>query len=570
MKNVRNSKSMKRLSGYVMAGALAFGLAMTSLPAVTAEAGTIQVEETATKIKNNTNYTAYQVFAGTYNDTAKALEDISWGSGVNSSALLTALTDKVDGITTSSTAKEAAKALAAITDETTKEAVAKIVLANIKGDGTALKVGQATTVADGYYLIVDTTTVNGSSDVKVNNAALLRVVDADGTITIKEKTDYPEVEKKVYEDDAKNTESLDANNDYGTQYNDVADYTIGDTINFHLIGTIPDMSQYDTYKYEFHDTLSKGLDNATNIKVYISDDKVVDDDDTPIAINTETGAKTGYDATAAGNKVSVTFSDLKSISGATEGKYIIVTYDSALNSDAVVGLDGNTNEVYLTYSSNPSQSGDGDNDTTNTPVDYNIVFTYEVEGTKIDAATADQENPTTLKDAEFYLKNEDGSKYAKVNIEKDDNGNVTSSKFVEWTTKEKATILTSDKNGLFSVAGIDEGTYYLEENKAPSGYNKLTKDVEVVVEATTKNSQTWNGSEDGAAAKALEAITISVNGGTAEAGIVEDGKVTLNVENSDGTTLPETGGTGRRMIYILGSSLVAAVGAIFGFRKRRA
>ena len=34
---------------------------------------------------------------------------------------------------------------------------------------------------------------------------------------------------------------------------------IGDSIPFKLIGTVPDMSAYDTYTYVFHDTLSAGL-----------------------------------------------------------------------------------------------------------------------------------------------------------------------------------------------------------------------------------------------------------------------------------------------------------------------
>ena len=40
---------------------------------------------------------------------------------------------------------------------------------------------------------------------------------------------------------------------------DATDAKIGDTLTFTLTSTIPDMSAYDTYTFNFKDTLSKGL-----------------------------------------------------------------------------------------------------------------------------------------------------------------------------------------------------------------------------------------------------------------------------------------------------------------------
>lgn len=49
---------------------------------------------------------------------------------------------------------------------------------------------------------------------------------------------------------------------------------MGDAVPFHLIGSVPDMSRYDTYKYIFHDALSAGLTlNEDSIKVYVASDK---------------------------------------------------------------------------------------------------------------------------------------------------------------------------------------------------------------------------------------------------------------------------------------------------------
>ena len=77
-------------------------------------------------------------------------------------------------------------------------------------------------------------------------------------------------------------------------------------------------------------------------------------------------------------------------------QYVIVTYDATLNANAEIGLDGNPNRVDLQFSNNPN--GDGLGRTTEDTV---IVFTYELDGTKVDGKNAD----TKLEGAEFVLFN---------------------------------------------------------------------------------------------------------------------------------------------------------------------
>ncbi|MDD7363305.1 MAG: SpaA isopeptide-forming pilin-related protein [Peptoniphilus sp.] len=48
-------------------------------------------------------------------------------------------------------------------------------------------------------------------------------------------------------------------------------------------------------------------------------------------------------------------------------------------------------------------------------------------------------------------------------------------------------VVTSDKKGAFSVSGLDYGTYYLWEIKAPKGYDLLNGSVEFTVGADSKN-----------------------------------------------------------------------------------
>lgn len=200
--------------------------------------------------------------------------------------------------------------------------------------------------------------------------------------TVSPKSDVPSVEKKVKEDDKYNQDD-----GYGTGYNDVADWTIGEAVPFKLIGTIPAMDGYETYKYIFHDTISAGLTLDTeSVKVYVTEDKNADLSSlTPLTAGSDYELITS--PTESHCSFEIAFSDLKSVEIPEGRKYIIVAYTATLNENAEIGRPGNPNNVYLEFSNNPAQSGEGDNETDETPKDYVIVFTYELDGTKVDAAT---------------------------------------------------------------------------------------------------------------------------------------------------------------------------------------
>ncbi len=127
-------------------------------------------------------------------------------------------------------------------------------------------------------------------------------------------------------------------------------------------------------------------------------------------------------------------------------------------------------------------------------------------------------------------------------------------------------ILSSDENGLFRVAGLDDGTYYLQEIKAPTGYNLLKDDVELAISAGTENDQNWSGQPN----DALKAIRLTVDNGKIEDGNVQEGSVKATIKNSKGSVLPSTGGRGTRVIYLLGAILAIGAGTLLVARKRMA
>ena len=524
-----------KMTKKLLALALALVMVLTLTGAALAATVTIPTEGI---LKDHT-FTAYQVFSGT--ESKGILSDVQWGSGINSDAFLAALKTLTVGEQTVSLfegctdAKSVADVLTTNnSNNALANAVAKLAYANKKGDGTALNV-PTTDLASGYYLVVDTTAHVGAGG--AYNTALLQVV---GNINITVKTDVPTFEKKVKEDDKYNQDG-----GYGTGYNDVADYNMGDAVPFHLIGSVPDMSRYDTYKYIFHDTLSTGLTapNNTDIKVYRSNDRIIDAGDTDVT--------SSFSITVNGQSITASIDNLKGISDIQKGQYIIVEYSAVLNQSAVIGLNGNLNTGYLEYSNKPDQSGSGDtNHTGNTPEDKVIVFTYELDTTKVDG----KDNNQKLKDAEFKLKNAAG-KWAIVNSD---------NKVTSWAdTEEGGSKLTSDTNGLFKVIGLDAGTYYLKETKAPAGYNLLTNEITVAITANTANGQTWT---DGDAAKALTALSVTAAG---EAGTgATTGIAGITIANNKGATLPTTGGMGTTLFYVLGSVLVIGAVVLLVSKKR--
>lgn len=587
---------MKRLK---KAGALVLALLMTfvfAIPAMAAETA----EETPYSITiRNENaghtYQAYQIFKGDVSSDAQQdgntsgpiLSNITWGSGVNGEDLLAALkaanSEKYGNCTT---AKDVAEALGAENATSADaEAFADVVakhLTTVAGTANAPTDGVYTIsgLAAGYYLVKDQdNSLQGDKD----EAYTDYIVQVLGNTTMAPKSEVPSVEKKVLE------QSYNYDDGYGNYYNDVADWDIGDSIPFKLIGTVPDMSAYNTYTYVFHDTLSAGLTvrndnpitdpNGKPISVYVANVKNATGDDL-VAVQasdyTISGATQNKDGTSSWT---ITFKNLKAAMTdpnerqgesqlVSNYKYILVNYDAYLDGDAVIGLDGNPNEVYLEYSNNPNDAGTG-----TTTTDKVIVFTYELDGTKVDGAN----NTTKLENAQFVLLNP-GKQVAVVDakgtlvgwVSLPEEKTLETMTHADWTAfngeqgEENHIILTSNDEGLFKVSGLEDGTYYLREIQAPTGYNLLEDDVQVVITATTANGQNW----DGVAGNALTGLTVAVDHGDAQKGDIDTGIVNVTVANNQGSTLPETGGMGTTVFYVVGGVIVAGVLVLLVAKRR--
>lgn len=583
-------KKLKRLAAILLSLAMT---AMLSVPALAAGAYSITIQND----KTGHTYEAYQIFAGDVssdevqegNAEGPILSNIIWGSGVDANRLgelLAALkADENIGekFADIEDAGDAAAVADALDDAPAAEAAAFAEIA--AGFLAAAPTGQTNTHVNnthyiinalpaGYYLVKDQDgSLEGDAD-----SATEYIVQVLGNVTMDPKdSDIPTVEKKVSDEEYTQYEGAQGPGyqpPYGYGYNDVADWDIGDSVPFKLIGSIPDMSAYDTYEYIFTDTLSNGLTlQADTIKVYIARnpyDQVNNYE--PLIMGVDYTLDVQNVGANGGGSFSVAFEDLKTnryLTGANkeEYHYVIVTYDATLNTNAVIGLDGNPNSVDLQFSNDPNGDGLG-----RTPEDTVIVFTYELDGTKVDGENVD----TKLEGAEFVLFNGGHTQVAHIEngklvgwVDLPDGYTDENYKEIPYETWEEfnATnnvIMTSTAEGVFGVSGLDDGTLYLLEIKAPNGYNLMENDLRIDIAATTANGQAWTGN----AADAFTALTIRVNDAQAVNGNLNTGVVNVTVANNQGSTLPETGGIGTTIFFVLGGVLVVGAGVLLIVRLR--
>lgn len=276
---------------------------------------------------------------------------------------------------------------------------------------------------------------------------------------------------------------------------------VGDTVIYTIKGKVPDTTGFTKYTYLITDEMSKGLTFKKDVKVTVGGE-----DKTSECVRT-------YDVGDDANKFTVSIP----VINYKVGDPIEVTYTATLNEKAIAAIS--KNEATLTYSNDPTI----DTPKTTTPQEQKV-YSSKIE---IDKYEAGKEG-TKLPGAEFVLYKEEDSKklYYK--------WNATDEK-VEWVEVTDATKKTTDDNGAASFEGLANGTYYLEETKAPAGYNPLSGPQEIKVDVNATN----------------ETLT-----------------TTAKVANSTGTILPSTGGMGTTLFYVIGGIFVLASVVLLITRKR--
>lgn len=495
-------KAMKKLMAALLAVAMVCAMAIPAFADGSSSTSTAAVTMyTITAPANGHTYEIYQIFTGDYDALQPSmLTNIKWGKNGTGTA----------GDAVEQTVLDALSKVASYTSDSDKlDVIDKYV--TLTNPVETITNGGSVDVVGGYYLIKDQ---DGS--VPSSETYTPYIVSVVGNVIIKPKSnEVPKFTKKL----------KDTNDTTGviTGWQDSADYDIGDKIPFRLQGTVSkDFDSYKTYYYAFHDVEEKGLTfDSSSVKVFVGDEVT----GTKIDASNYTVVTSPTD----GCTFEIVFDDLKKVTGVTANSIITVTYESTLNTNAVLGAQGNVNTAQLEYSNNPRGNGTG-----TTPWDNVIVFTYKVVVNKVDQ----DNNP--LVGAQFTL------------TKKTKNG-----------TDVVKTMTIDSSETQFTLSGLDDGEYTLTETVTPAHYNTISP---ITFTVNADHTITWESDP-------RDTVLTSLSGNTASGEITftpnkTDGTLTTDVINKIGTTLPGTGGIGTTIFYVIGGGLMVAAAILLITKKR--
>lgn len=584
-------KLVSRFMAVLMAMTLILSMSMTAFAADAADApkGTLTVNNTV----EGKTLDLYQIFTATKSGENVAYTLNSAYEGFFQSKITDASTLKGEAL--SEKAYEYVKEqVGANGDAETAKVFAKDMLDWIldsENNVTATKTVDTTEtstvvpgLAYGYYLVypkgaTDTSTAPGNQ-AYTSAASLVNVI---GDTSINMKSNYPTVDKKLVSTQTPGNNSITVNgilnpswesihqgvlgeddeNDFedgiaphgGTDEKKAGNFGIGDTVTYQLTSKVSDMTGYNSYTFKFTDTLSKGLDLKAILSVKVGDTelkagKTGDNTYLPTYTTNDNGTHT----------LTISFNEFYNNFKNRTGETITVVYTATLNKNAVIGMNPNTNKAVVEYSNDPATNGTGKSEPS-------IVDVHTFDFTIYKYYLKDQ-NKTALANAEFelYKANEAGDEAdtsAKINIVDEENGvyrqaTADEAKVTGFTSAK----IVSDDDGKVLVKGLDAGTYYLRETKAPDGYNKLLSDIKVVIEA---NYDTTTGK--------LTKYTVTYTYNGKPITVTNTDKSTspeVPVENKTGAQLPSTGSKGALMVTLAGIVLFGVLTASKAFGKKKA
>lgn len=283
---------------------------------------------------------------------------------------------------------------------------------------------------------------------------------------------------------------------------------IGKTLTYTVTGTVPYIPETELSTAKYWVT-----DKITGAK-YVLTGGVL-----KVTVETTGGYKKIYDVTPSKDGFTLDLTEILD-ENAYANDEITISYQAEVT-DIQVG-----NTVYVGTGENNGDYGHDSDD----------AYTGNVKLLKL---ASDDDNETNLEDnakladADFvmYKKENGANKYA----------TVSDGKLTGWVDKkENATTLTTNANGEIEVEGLDLGTYYFEEIKAPTGYS---------LDATPVDAE------------------ITLEGQTATAVIDGEQAVKFNTTLS---ALPGTGGMGTTIFTIAGCVIMISAAGLFFASRRKA
>lgn len=563
-KNIARLAVTAGLTAALSLGGVMAPVAMAFAEGTTPSANSITIKKNAEN--GDVQYKAYQIFKAVVVDEGgkKVVSDVNWADGLSVDAqngIISAI--KEDNAGSELPAKPSAQDVAdwliknePETNSSTRvdrtHVLNKIAMAimnnKVSPKGTVQPGVAYTPNTNGYYLfLTDESTLGSPSEtgdkIQTGTSPIFAIVGGYSVI-VTEKTSIPKVDKKILNDGKNKTAEDASDSDWGIS----GDSQIGQEVDYKLTGTVADnIASYTQYKYEFLDTLSKGLfvtkgenNVPKDLHVYI------------VNGNNKTEVKDGFTATVKpaaetqnSELLSVSFEDLKAVKGAgnaaiavDKDSEVVVTYKAQLNNDASYEVAGNPNTVKLVYSNNPMGVGTGIS-TEKTVTDY--VFRLDV--TKVDLNDAQKKLVAGFKVQ--VVADEDGASVGKWLSA--DGGLVDETRAHEFKTDE----LT----GEVKIPGLDAGKYQITETTTPAGYNTIAPFTISITPSYDSQGK-------------LTTLTATADSDMVKTNSATGSTIPVTVENKKGSGLPLTGLNGVTFTWIAGGA-VLCIGVAHLIRSRK-
>lgn len=582
---------IKKVVAMLLALTMVLGMGMTAFAANGKPESTDTIEVNISGITEGAQVTLYQIASGKYQESGVQLIGYNWIEA----NLFTEVTDEATNVkTVKPTANEIVEVGYRLQGKTVEGKQPLTAMSTFGPDTVGADGKYTKSVTAGAYIAII------SHDDEVYNPVLLSATyGAEGNLTTETvnvtdgylygtqavaKKTTPDVEKEVTGGTADETKQDEEGNPIQTA-------SVGDVLTYTVTPTMPQYPVNALNKtFYIADRMTAGLTFiADSIQIAIDGEVItgVANEEGIYTFTNNAGtviARAKSESLDGMNGFNLSFDYEKlqdSILGAVAKP--VVTYKAVVNENAVVGKDGNNNDVDMFYAKDPSAGFTWD-DLDETPdgavgvekkEDKKIVYTYQVSFKKVQ-----EDGETPLAGAIFGIYDEAG-------------------KLVDQVT-------TNDEGYAVST-NVSAGRYTIKELVAPTGYTLNTKPYYVTAEwtsaiyevtgtVTDRTYTTEAPSEDAvqvgwiangvfyvnesdapkdAKPAYLESTntTTVTNGGTvtndkAGAGTVLLGK---NIPNTKLTSLPSTGGIGTT-IFTIGGCLImiAAAGLFFASRRKSA
>lgn len=611
---------MKSLRKSLVAILMVAMLLITSLPVFAADIpagnGSITVNKStadpAATLKGR-SLEAWQLFSATYapdgQSAVYAMSDDQW-------AVAKAITG-VTGLTVDTTSKEAtlksirewlspAPPAAQRSADELQQFAQAVVKAN-NGDQLPKKSltvdanGDKATLTGielGYYMVVDKTTNDDIAEGDTKALIALTNAKPDGTVDLKAK--HIPFDKKI--DNTPQGDASPKGNDPSSESSKLVydNHSIGDVIKYELTSKVPDMTGYTQYYFGFKDTLAKGLKYKEDIVVTVDGNQLTKGTDYDVEYTNGNGT--------AESTINVYFKDFYNNYKDKAGKDIVVTYNAEVTKDAEIGTAGNENKAHVWFKRDPNEGGDEDNPDNpsgKTPEKHTKSFVTEFvlhktdeTGAKLAGATfelsGDRVNTVLVTGEEYikiggnvpagYTESDPGPFYKltdgtytkeapkagnedKYDSTTDQYKLYSFEKFVQDGSANHKVTLTTGPDGKLVFTGLGAGEYTLKETKAPAGYN-VVGDMKIRITCTPgDDAKTGTGQQNCTwkyEYKTADGTDYKEFPTAREVGPINE----LTVKNTSNTLLPETGGIGTTLFYILGS-LLALIALVVLVSKKR-